>query len=114
MEPMQNQHLSEIVIIYQISIDRLKACGIDPKHHVLDNECCEESKEAIKMTYQLMQHDDHQQNIAERTIQTAKSHIISVLCGFDPNFPISLWNLQKKTTHILPPLPAKPPKTSTS
>ena len=56
MEPMKNQPLSEIVMTYQILIDPLKACGIIPKHHVLDNECSVEFKDAIKdnkMTYQL-------------------------------------------------------------
>ena len=73
MEPMKNRHSSEIVMTYQILIDRLKACGIIPKHHVLDNECSAEFKEAImanKMTYQLVPPDDHRRNIAERAIQT--------------------------------------------
>ena len=95
MELMKNRHSSEIVKTYQILINRLKACGINPKHHVLDNECSEEFKEAIKdnkMTYQLVPPDDHRRNIAERAIQTAKSHIVSVLCGVDPNFPMHLWD----------------------
>ena len=73
MEPMKNRHSSENVMTYQILIDRLKSCGIIPKHHVLDNECSAEFKEAIKdkkMTYQLVPPDDHRQNIAERAIQT--------------------------------------------
>ena len=80
---------------HQILINRLKVCGINPKHHVLDNECSEEFKEAIKdnkMTYQLVPPDDHQRNVSERLIQTAKSHIVSVLCGADPNFPMHLWD----------------------
>ena len=48
MEPTKNRHSTEIVTTYQILIDRLKACGINPKHHVLDNECSEEFKEVIK------------------------------------------------------------------
>ena len=95
-EPMKNRHSSEIVMTYQNLINRLKACRINPKHHVLNNECSKEFKEAIKdnkMTYQLVPPDDHQRNIAERAIQTAKSHIVSVLCGVDPNFPMHLWDL---------------------
>ena len=96
MEPMKTRYSSQIIITYQIMIDRLKACGINPKHHVLDNECSEEFKDAImvnKMMYQLVPADDHRQNIAERAIQTAKSHVISVLCGCDPDFPMHLWDL---------------------
>ena len=37
--------------------------------------------------------DDDRRNIAERAIQTAKSHVISVLCSCDPDFPMHLWDL---------------------
>ena len=80
MESMKNRHFSEIVLTYQILIDWLKACGIIPKHHILDNECSAEFKKAIKdnkMTYQLVPPDDHQRNIAVGAIQTGKSHIES-------------------------------------
>ena len=88
---------------YQIMIDRLKACGINPKKHVLDNECSAKFKEAIRdnqMTYELVLPDDHWRNIVERAIQTAKSHVISVLCDCDPNFPIHLWDLLLPQTEI--------------
>ena len=63
---------------------------------MLGNECYEECKEAIranKMTYELVPADDHRRNIAEKAMQTAKSHVISVLCGCDPDFPMHLWDL---------------------
>ena len=59
---MKNRHSSKIVMTYHILIDRLKACGIIPSHHVLDNECSAKFKEAIKankMRYQLVPSDDH-------------------------------------------------------
>ena len=93
MEPTKTQHASQIVMIYQIMMDRLKVCGINPKHHVLDNKCSEEFKAAIrvnKMTYLLVPADDHQRSMAERAIQTTKSHVISVLCGCNPNLPMHL------------------------
>ena len=96
MEPMKNRHSAQIIATHQIILDRLKACGINPKHHTLDNECSEEFKEATrvnKMTYQLVPADDHGRNIAKRAIQTGKSHIISVLYGCNPNFPLHLWHL---------------------
>ena len=96
MEPMKNRHSGQMVATYQVMIDRLKLCGINPKHHILDNECSNEFKEAIKandMTYQLVPADDHRRNIAKRDIQTAKRHVISVLCGSDPNSPLHLWDL---------------------
>ena len=84
MEPMKTQHASQLVKTHQIMIDRPKACGINPKKHVLDNECSAEFKEAIRdnqMRYELVPPNDHWRNIAKRAIQTAKSHVISVLCG---------------------------------
>ena len=47
---------------YQVLINRLRAAGIAPKQHILDNECSNDFKEAIKtnnMTYQLVQPHDH-------------------------------------------------------
>ena len=62
MEPMKTRHASQMVKTYQIMIDKLKACGINPKKHVLDNECSAEFKEAIRVneiTYELVPPDDH-------------------------------------------------------
>jgi hypothetical protein len=36
--------------------------------------------------------DTHQRNLAERAIQTFKSHFIAILAGVDPSFPMSLWD----------------------
>ena len=33
----------------------------------------------------------HRRNLAERAIQTFKSHFIAMLCGCDPTFPLHLW-----------------------
>ena len=89
MEPMKNRHSGQMVVTYQVMIDSLKLCSINLKHHILDNEGSNKFKEAIKtndITYQLVPVDDYRRNIAERAIQTANSHVISVLCGYDPNF----------------------------
>ena len=44
------------------------------------------------MTYERVPPGDHCRNIVERGIQTGKDHIISLLSGVDPNFPIHLWD----------------------
>ena len=83
-----------MVKTYQCLIDRLKDCGITPKHHVLDNECSAEFKKAIRannMTYELTPADDHIRNIAEKAIQTFKDHVIAILCGTNDVFPMHLW-----------------------
>ena len=94
-EAMKNRTAGEMVRAYQAMINKLALCGIHPKHHVLDNEISEEFKLALKrndMTYQLVPTDDHRRNISERGIQTAKAHMIAVLSGVDPNFPMHLWD----------------------
>ena len=68
---MKNRHSAQIVAIYQIMINRLKACGINSKHRVLNNECFEEFKEAIKVnktTYQVVPAD-----ITDKTLLNKQS-----------------------------------------
>ena len=64
------------------------------------------------MTYQLVPPDDHRWNISERAIQTAKSHVVYVLCGVDPNLPMHLWDLlipkMEIQLNLLPQLRAVP------
>jgi hypothetical protein len=62
--------------------------------HILDNEALVEFKKEIKKNcnLQLVSPDTHRQNLAERAIQTFKSHFISILAGVDPAFPMSLWD----------------------
>ncbi len=69
---------------YQVLVDRLCSAGIQPKMHLLDNECSADFKERImlnKMKYQLMPPHDHQRNIAETAIKVFKAHFITILCG---------------------------------
>jgi hypothetical protein len=43
------------------------------------------------MTHELVPPNCHQQNMAERAIQTFKNHFVSILSGVDNRFPLSLW-----------------------
>ena len=95
VEPMKNRTAGEMVKTYQCLIDRLKDCGITPKHHVLDNECSAEFKQAIRannMTYELTSADDHSRNIAEKAIKTFKDHFIAIMWGTDDVFLMHLWD----------------------
>jgi hypothetical protein len=62
--------------------------------HILDNEALQALKDEIrdKCKLQLVPPDTHQQNLAERAIQTFKSHFIAILSGVDENFPMQLWD----------------------
>jgi hypothetical protein len=43
------------------------------------------------MTHELVPPDNHQQNVAEREIQTFKHHFVLILSGVDDSFLLSLW-----------------------
>ena len=76
-----------------------------PAHHVLDNECSKDFKQAIKennMTYQLADAHDHRWNIAEKAIQNFKDHFLSILCRAYDSFPMYLWDqLLEQAEHQL-------------
>jgi hypothetical protein len=64
--------------------------------HILDNEASVAFKGAIKtncnLQLQLVPPDTHRRNLAERAIQTFKSHFIAILAGVDPTFPMNPWD----------------------
>ncbi|KAL7475533.1 hypothetical protein ACHAW6_001442 [Cyclotella cf. meneghiniana] len=63
--------------------------------HVLDNKAPCKLKTAIRSngcTIELAPPDVHQCNNAEHTIQTFKSHFITILSGVDNLFPITEWD----------------------
>ena len=72
-EPMRDKTAGEMVRAYTALITKLKAAGIKPKKHVLDNEVSNEYKQAIKengMEFKLVPKGKHRRNIAERATQT--------------------------------------------
>ena len=94
-EPVKSKAAGDMVNAWQRAIDRLKKCGITPKHQILDNEISTQYKEATEennMTYQRVPPHDHRRNIAENRIGTGKAHIIANLCGVSPKFPLHLWD----------------------
>jgi hypothetical protein len=43
------------------------------------------------MTYELVPPDNHQHNMAKKSIQTFKDHFVGILSGCVPTFPLHLW-----------------------
>ena len=105
VEGMKDCASGEMIRAYQHLVDRLKTAGIQPKHHVLDNECSVDFKAMItknQMTYQLVPTNDHCRNITEKAIQTFKAHFSSIICGADKLFPLHLWcQLLPQAEHTL-------------
>ena len=83
-EPMKNKTEGSIIKAYLALWARLTASGtVRPKTHLLDNEASAAFKAEIKKncTLQLVPPDNHRRNLAERAIQTFKSHFKAILAG---------------------------------
>lgn len=96
VEPMQTRAKENFVDTYEKVVSQMRTDGLKIKKQVLDNEASEEYKNAIKekgIKYELVPPGQHRQNIAERAIQTFKSHLLqsyaestmhfSCTCGAD-------------------------------
>jgi hypothetical protein len=94
-KPMKNKSEGSIVKAYLILWTRLTESGtVRPITHILDNEVTEVYKAEIKKNckMQLVPPGDHQQNLAERAIQTFKIHVKATIAGVDDNCPMNLWD----------------------
>ena len=94
VEPMRTRAKENFVDTYEKVVSQMRTDGLKIKKQVLDNEASEEYKNAIKekgIEYELVPPGQHRRNIAERAIQTFKSHFIAILCGVDDAFPLHLW-----------------------
>ncbi len=50
VEGMKNRTSGKMIRAYRHLVDRLKTAGIQPRHHVLDNECSVEFKDLSPRT----------------------------------------------------------------
>ena len=80
--------------MYLVLLNRIKAAGIVPKKHVLDNKFSDNMKKLIRETcrLKLVQPYCHRHNVAEVAIKNFKAHFISILAGVDNDFPVRLWD----------------------
>ena len=93
-ETMKNKTDGERIHAYQKIIDQMKWAKLGLRKHVLDNEISKAYKAHIAlngMTHELVPPGNHRRNIAERGIQTFKSHMISIANGVSDDCPIRLW-----------------------
>jgi hypothetical protein len=95
MEPMRSRDTNELILTYQTMMQQLKSAGIVPKKQILDNEAPRAYLNTIEgegLEWELVSPYNHRQNLAERTIQTAKGHIIANILGCNDAFPIREWH----------------------
>ncbi len=102
VEPLKNQEEPTLIAARMRALKKMWRQGIVPKHQILDNQCHGRMKQAIeetmlsggsisKMTYKLVPPEEHQQNMAENSIQTFKDHFVGVLTGCAKIMPMHLW-----------------------
>ena len=94
-EPMKNKTEGSMIKAYLALWERLTATGtVKPTTHIMDNEASAEYKKVIRKncTIQLVPPNNHRRNLAERAIQTFKSHFIAIIAGVDDTFPMRLWD----------------------
>ena len=90
-KPMKTRKKASQIKAVTIIIRKLKAAGLRPTFHILDNEVSTnliaflETDENI--TVQLAPAGFHRRNAAERAIRMFKNHFVDGLCTAHKNFP---------------------------
>ncbi len=91
---MKNRTGKEHIKAYQKLLRHITISEVcNQEMHILDNKVSNKFQDKIRKQckMQMIPLDTHQQNIAERAIQSFKNHYLVILAGVDPRFPISLW-----------------------
>jgi hypothetical protein len=85
-------------------MERLQARGITVGLIILDNETNADYISNItnkwKCKHQKVPPDMHRRNIAKRMIRTFKAHLIAIVAGVDPLFPMRRWDLLPNQAEI--------------
>ena len=87
---MAIHHLRSTQAMHGYSNER----GLNPKMHVMDNQCPDTVKEYMcdnKIDFQLVPPHIHCTNATEKSISTFKDHFLAGLCSVHPNVPMRLW-----------------------
>ena len=95
-EGLNNKTSGKMIQAHRRLMKCLSNANIRPKKHILDNKVSAEFKQEIRdhgVQYELVPKGMHRCNIAEKAIQTWKSHVIGVFSGLPPMFPLYLWDL---------------------
>jgi len=79
---MKNKSQAELLRVYSKTLKMFILAGTKSSLHILDHECPQSLKDYMHATgvnYQLTPPGIHRRNFAERSLRTAKAHIISGL-----------------------------------
>ena len=89
---MKNRESSSLTAVWTIINKKIEFAGVQPNTYIIDNEASLELKTAMKqegIKHQLVPPHNHRANLAERAIQTFKSHFKAALATSDPDFPLA-------------------------
>jgi len=95
LEPMSNRAASSYVKAFRNTFEFFKALGHRPELYRLDNETSTPLKNLfteLLIEPQYVPAGNHRANRAERSIRTAKNHIIATLSSTGRLFPLALWD----------------------
>ena len=95
MHPIPNRQAQTISCAWTTLTNRLTKNGHRYKNFILDNEISSDLKQTFKkyeIKYQCVPPKIHQQNAAERAIQTFKNHFLAGLATCNEQFPIQEWD----------------------
>ena len=93
--PVKTKKSIELNATIVSMIQKLSRRGFKPKYYVLDNEMSELVKATLRdlqIIFELVPPGMHRRNIAERAIQTFKSHFLCGLTSLPKYFPVHLWD----------------------
>ena len=93
MRGMKSRSDACMVEVFKDIYEYLKTRGLNPKLHVLDNECSKAVKNYIRTEnaeIQLVEPHNHRVNAAEPAVKAAKYHTLSALATADVNCPLQL------------------------
>ena len=94
-QPMKDRSATSMVMAWSKLHNIYETAAVAPHIYIMDNEFSAELKTALNqknVKYQLVPPHSHRNNLAERAIQTFKSHFKAGLATCDPNFPVSEWD----------------------
>ena len=95
LRPLAARNDDNMVKTFQELYAYLRERGIQPRLHVLDNECSKAIKAFIRSQetgIQLVEPHTHRVNAAETAVKAAKYHMIAALATLDVNCPNQLCN----------------------
>ena len=93
MRPMKSRSDESMVKAFTDIYAYLKTKNLQPKLHVLDNECSKAVQTFIKSNgtdIQIVEPHNHSVNAAEPAVKAIKYHVIAGLATVDINCPLQL------------------------